>query len=607
MGRDTYNYRQLRAINGHRALLMYDLEGLAGATKIPFAASEVVRRLDLARDHLRTLDIDGANLELLIWDACRSSQAQQALFDRYVSELIAEQDETPEQAEARAREYISDPQTVFPHGTGGAVDLTLLINGVQADMGTGFDAFVPEAARDFYRMYPPTNAREMLAAHNREILRDAMELAGFVGLDSEWWHFEWGTSRWAIEHGIDPILTSIQVVPQVFDSAMPSRCFPARQPTFQSGVAQVFTEPGSRAAALMQSVRGHYYARSSHPTTEGLVDFICTQLVESQSCQVTGSGLSSCTTVMRSLVPPGGCILYDKYVYYEVEREILMLAAERSWTVVSADFEDIESLRANAGQLLKHGAIDVMLCDNPRNWWLDCLDIRALCDVAAATGARLVVDTSVQPLQNILQYGVDMVTWSLSKYASLGLALGGAIQANDEELSDRIRMTIAREGNILSPDSAMAIWCHSLSLRDRLAAISGKARSIAEGLAKNLAISEVRIPQSELLNGMCGGQLAVHVVDPIIGSVAERIIGHNAARTKSGLHLACTFGGAMTTFEHFASNARLREGLPWSASNESRLPADIIRIGIGYEPIDAIVGDLEFVFAEAFDYLTTLG
>ena len=70
------------------------------------------------------------------------------------------------------------------HSRGSTVDLTLLdaATGKELDMGSPFDWFGEESHPD----YPCPLYRQ---SENRKILHNAMARHGFVGLDSEWWHF----------------------------------------------------------------------------------------------------------------------------------------------------------------------------------------------------------------------------------------------------------------------------------------------------------------------------------------------------------------------------------------------------------------------------------
>ncbi|MCW3102012.1 MAG: peptidase vanX D-ala-D-ala dipeptidase [Bacteroidetes bacterium] len=86
--------------------------------------------------------------------------------------------------------YVSNPQNGSLHNFGAAVDLSIIDeNGILLDMGTPYDFFGELAyPREEQRMI-----REGRLTHkqlfNREILREAMQAAGFTGITTEWWHF----------------------------------------------------------------------------------------------------------------------------------------------------------------------------------------------------------------------------------------------------------------------------------------------------------------------------------------------------------------------------------------------------------------------------------
>ncbi len=69
------------------------------------------------------------------------------------------------------------------HSRGSVIDLTLArMDGTPVDMGGTFDLF-DEVSHPNATQITPEQRR------NRLILKEAMEKAGFVQLDTEWWHF----------------------------------------------------------------------------------------------------------------------------------------------------------------------------------------------------------------------------------------------------------------------------------------------------------------------------------------------------------------------------------------------------------------------------------
>ncbi len=81
--------------------------------------------------------------------------------------------------------YVANPAKGSRHNRGAAVDLTLirLSSGQELPMPTPFDDFSERAGRDYANL-----PGELI--RNRTLLREVMEKHGFVGLTTEWWHFD---------------------------------------------------------------------------------------------------------------------------------------------------------------------------------------------------------------------------------------------------------------------------------------------------------------------------------------------------------------------------------------------------------------------------------
>ena len=140
-------------------------------------------------------------LSLVVWDGYRPIPTQAALYHGYLEELVVVHPDWPADAlERAAARYVTppsrDPTAPPPHLTGGAVDLTLGdADGRPLDLGTHFDAFVPEAAARALEEVPG-RAREL-----RRILFWAMAGQGFTAYAEEWWHFDLGDQFWGIVSG----------------------------------------------------------------------------------------------------------------------------------------------------------------------------------------------------------------------------------------------------------------------------------------------------------------------------------------------------------------------------------------------------------------------
>ncbi len=89
--------------------------------------------------------------------------------------------------------YLADPARGSIHSFGMALDLTLLnANGAELDMGTGFDDLSERSQPVLEERFLARGEITTQHIANRQLLRDAMRQAGFAGINSEWWHYDFG-------------------------------------------------------------------------------------------------------------------------------------------------------------------------------------------------------------------------------------------------------------------------------------------------------------------------------------------------------------------------------------------------------------------------------
>lgn len=80
--------------------------------------------------------------------------------------------------------YVANPARGSRHNRGAAVDLTLVDRtGKELEMPTPYDDFTKKAHRNYQG--GSTQSRK-----NRQVLEDAMKKHGFIGITTEWWHFD---------------------------------------------------------------------------------------------------------------------------------------------------------------------------------------------------------------------------------------------------------------------------------------------------------------------------------------------------------------------------------------------------------------------------------
>lgn len=128
---------------------------------------------------------------LAIFDAWRPIELQRQLYDAAAMH--------PDLEPGFMALPSDDPASPPPHVCGGAVDLTLTLDGTPIASGTGFDDMTERARAAFFEDIPGP-ARQI-----RRALFHAMVSQDFVINEREWWHFEYGTRRWAAITGRTPL------------------------------------------------------------------------------------------------------------------------------------------------------------------------------------------------------------------------------------------------------------------------------------------------------------------------------------------------------------------------------------------------------------------
>ncbi len=126
-----------------------------------------------------------------VYDGWRPRELQAELYYTAIADPALPPDFMSEPSQDEARPA--------PHESGGAVDLTLTLDGVAVAPGTDFDNITTRAFALSIEDEPGPD-REI-----RRLLYWTMRRAGFVVFVGEWWHFEHGTRRWSGITGQPPI------------------------------------------------------------------------------------------------------------------------------------------------------------------------------------------------------------------------------------------------------------------------------------------------------------------------------------------------------------------------------------------------------------------
>ncbi|SDC57146.1 trans-sulfuration enzyme family protein [Paraburkholderia lycopersici] len=357
-------------------------------------------------------------------------------------------------------------------------------------------------------------------------------------------------------------------------------------------------ESATRAAGILSGQQGLYaYTRLGNPTNAALERRMAV-LEHTEDCVVTASGIGAISTVMWTFLERGDHLLADTALDGDTHKLFDEALAKFGVEVDFVDFNDpglVErSLKPNTA---------IVYFESPCNPTLKVNDIAAISAIAHAHDAnvRVVIDnTFATPyLQNPLALGANLVVHSMTKYlGGHSDVIGGCICGTKADIM-RIRFDGIEHttGAVMAPDNAYLVLRGIATLSVRMARHCENAGKIARYLERSPRVTSVHYPglESHPAHAVAdkqmrapGGMVAVELA----GTFDETKTFVNGLKL---IQLAVSLGGVESLVEHPAS-------MTHSMFSPAELKAagiapTLIRISVGIEDVDDLIGDLEQAFA----------
>jgi cystathionine gamma-synthase len=339
---------------------------------------------------------------------------------------------------------------------------------------------------------------------------------------------------------------------------------------------------------------GYEYSRSGNPTRTALQE--CLAALEDPAGAAAGtttamsfaSGLAAEDTLLRTVLRPGSHVVVPDDAYGGTYRLVSKVAGPWGVEHTPARLTDVEAVAA----AVRPGQTRLVWVETPTNPLLRVADIAALAEVAHDAGALLVVDnTFASPyLQQPLLLGADVVVHSTTKYlGGHSDVVGGALVASDPELAERLAYHQNAMGAVSGPFDAWLTLRGIKTLGVRMDRHCSNARSIAEVLRGHDKVTQVFWPG---FFDHEGHSVAVRQMRDFGGMVSFRVAGGEqaaldlCARAKV-FTLGESLGGVESLIEH---PGRMTHASV--AGSELEVPADLVRLSVGIESIEDLVGDI---------------
>lgn len=335
------------------------------------------------------------------------------------------------------------------------------------------------------------------------------------------------------------------------------------------------------------------YSRTVNPNRDMLVEML-SELEGAAGGALTNSGQAAALLALL-LVPGSGHVVAPHDCYGGTYRLIRGLEDQGRLSACFIDMKDAGAL----GAAFERSPALVWI-ETPSNPQLRLTDIEAVAAKAREAGALVIADnTLLTPLrQRPLTLGCDLVLHSTTKAINgHGDLFGGALLARSPDLVEKLHWWANAAGLNAGARDAWETLRGARTLSLRLDRQEAGARSIAAWLDAHVEVEIVHYPG---LADHPDAALAARQQDGSGFIVSFRVKGGDEAASAflSGLRLvtlASSLGGHSTLICKPA--AMTHRGMPPEIQAKAGITPDLLRLSVGIEEAEDLIGDLERGFA----------
>jgi cystathionine gamma-synthase len=329
------------------------------------------------------------------------------------------------------------------------------------------------------------------------------------------------------------------------------------------------------------------YGRYGNPTVRE-VERRVAALDGAEDALLFASGMAAVTTALLALVKAGDHVVLFRDAYRRTRQFVVGTLARFGVEHTLVEPGSLEGLTQAFRPRTR-----LAITESPTNPYLRCIDLGRFAAICRAQRVKSIVDATFATPVNVrpLSHGVDLVIHSATKYlGGHNDVLGGTV-AGTATLISLLRDLRGVLGGVVDPHAAALIGRGMKTLALRVERQNATALAVARALEGHAAVERVYYPllashpdnavAREQLRG--GGGVVSFVVKGGRAAARQVIDGFRVAR------IAPSLGGVETLVEqpalmsfHELDDAELAT---------IGIDAGLIRLAVGVEETDAVVGD----------------
>jgi len=356
----------------------------------------------------------------------------------------------------------------------------------------------------------------------------------------------------------------------------------------------VYDEPETAERRFSGEDDGYVYGRYGNPTVTMFEERLAL-LEGAEACYAVASGMSAVFGALACQLKAGDHLVASKALFgscYQIVTSILPRFGIRTTLVDGGDLK--------AWQEAITAETKCVFLETPSNPTLEVIDLEAVCGIAKAKGANVVVDNifATPILQRPLRYGADVIVYSGTKHMDgQGRVLGGAIMSTKKFKDEQLKPFLRHTGPSISPFNAWVLLKGLETMKLRVEAQSHAAHRVAEALSREAAVSRVIYPHLD-----SHPQVALSRKQMKLGGtmVTFEVSGgkkkaFDVLRHLGIIDISNNLGDAKSLMTHPASTTHRNIGA--EARAMMGITDGMLRLSVGLEDTDDLIADLKQALA----------
>jgi cystathionine beta-lyase/cystathionine gamma-synthase len=336
--------------------------------------------------------------------------------------------------------------------------------------------------------------------------------------------------------------------------------------------------------------KGYEYARSQNPTRKVLEDALA--IIENGKYGLCFSSGVAATDAVIKLLQPGDEVIAGNDLYGGTYRMFTKVFAKFGIKFHFIDMQNAETIKKYINPNTK-----LIWIETPTNPLINIIDIEAVSAIAKQHNILTCVDnTFATPfLQNPLDFGIDMVMHSATKYlGGHSDVIHGCLMLNDEGLREKLYFIQKSCGAVPGPQDCFLILRGLKTLHIRMERHCENGEKIAHFLRSHPKVAKVY---------WCGFQdhpsyaIAKKQMRGFGGMISFELKNESTEETKRVLSstkifaLAESLGGVESLINHPATMTHA--SIPREERIKNGLSDSLIRLSVGIEDVDDLIDDLK--------------